>query len=425
MNSGNHSAHLTFLFEVDKLKSETESKYFDHNELPVALSDKVTPSSEDTEAGRIDEGDRHPDEPPDEKEPILFVKCDVDHGGLVIHEKDEPETNEPSETPVILPEESMAKDESICQKMDTESEKPSKASLIDDTNERKPNKKIPGEYKAKRDRDDLRLNEFFTMTCDLCGNLTSSFAMLLKHFRTIHKRPGYIVCCKKKFFRRPNLLHHMALHMNPNAFRCDLCNRNYKTKEYLDHHNVRHHGSGSFKCDSCSQAFPSMCSLQAHSCKFRKVECPECGKKVSKNRLGIHIRNMHSGTDRRIICDTCGQEFLNRVCFEEHKEKHLGIEAKRFQCKICQKWIKGKRHLRNHIQVIHNEKDQTHICDICNKQYPNTKALKKHKALVHVERKFECEFCGKKFKQALMLKVIQSRLCSKNVSVYVLFLLGT
>ncbi|XP_055631124.1 transcription factor grauzone-like [Toxorhynchites rutilus septentrionalis] len=368
------SGEYKLSFEVVTIDPDTELKYSINHDDSKDLCDIIIPSdvNEGTSGSKDDNGNE----------------------GSIINKKVETD---------ISSVKSESGDESSGHETNTESGKPAKP-----LDESESTKKVPGKHKAKRDQDDIQLNVFFKMDCELCGESAKNFSALLKHFRTNHTRSGYVVCCKTKLFRRAHLLHHMALHTNPNAFRCELCDKCYKNKAYLHHHNIRVHGNESddrpFKCDLCSQAFTKRCLLRTHSCKQQKVKCPECDKQLSKGALRLHLTNMHSKTDRKMICDTCGQGFLNKLCFENHIRMHIGIEVQKFQCPICQKWIKGEHDLKRHIRIIHYEKGQTHICDVCNKQYPNSKALNKHKGLVHVEKKFECEFCGKKFKHALNLK---------------------
>ncbi|XP_058462116.1 transcription factor grauzone-like [Malaya genurostris] len=265
--------------------------------------------------------------------------------------------------------------------------------------------------KEQLESEDKMIKEFYRMICELCGEPESSFNSLASHFRKIHGRTGYIRCCKRKLFKRCDLLQHMALHTNPNAYRCELCNKSYKHKMYLLLHQTKAHGSEEerpFKCDRCKQSYTKEYMLRNHMISHEKVQCPQCDRLLAnKAALNVHIINKHSSDlDRKMICDTCGQEFLNKVCFERHVKRHLGMEEaeQKFQCHICQKWLMGERGLQKHLQFTHYERDQTHTCDICQQQYPNSRALWSHKRIVHIEEKFECEFCGKKFKRAINLK---------------------
>ncbi|XP_055610260.1 transcription factor grauzone-like [Uranotaenia lowii] len=260
--------------------------------------------------------------------------------------------------------------------------------------------------KEQIEQEDKTLNDFFQMICELCEHKAENFKLLLSHFKEIHLQPGYVVCCKKKIYRRFKLVQHMQTHISPDGELCEICNKSYKN---LRMHRVAMHAKQEdkhFKCDRCPKEFSQKGLLRAHLMRHEKVQCPHCDMMLSNSQsLAIHIINKHSNVDRRMICDACGQEFLNKLCFDRHVKEHMGIEVhKKLQCHICQKWLKGERGLQKHLQFSHYERAQTHECDVCHQQYPNSRALFDHKRLVHVRAKFECDFCGKQFKRASNLK---------------------
>ncbi|XP_055536246.1 transcription factor grauzone-like isoform X2 [Wyeomyia smithii] len=256
---------------------------------------------------------------------------------------------------------------------------------------------------------DQQIDEYFKMVCDICGDLAESFPALQEHFQEVHQKVGYIVCCKKKLFARRYLFEHLTFHKNPSAFQCEVCQKNFKTKDYMKNHMANTHAIGKvrqYKCNHCKLSFAKQAKLDAHLLTHEKVPCPHC-KKLLKGAfsLKVHITNLHSDKDRRMICDTCGREFLSKLFFERHIQEHMGIDpVKKFQCQICQSWLKGERGLQEHMQHSHYEKSQTFLCEICNRKVANYRALQKHKRRVHAERKFACEFCDRKFNQPIALK---------------------
>ncbi|XP_058832120.1 transcription factor grauzone-like isoform X2 [Topomyia yanbarensis] len=275
--------------------------------------------------------------------------------------------------------------------------------------EQKPKKKRIKFTKETIEQQDQQIQEFFKMICDLCGELGESFHALLDHFQIVHGKRGYVMCCKKKLFNRRYLLEHMTFHNNPNAFQCEVCHKSYKNKEYLGAHLAKVHGQGvdrQYKCIHCQVSFAKKHKLEAHLQNHEKTQCPYCHKMLKgAASLKVHITNLHSDTDRRMICDTCGRVFLSKLFFERHVQEHLGIDpVKKYQCQICQSWLKGERGLQDHLQHSHYEKAQEFFCDICQRRVANYRALQKHKRRVHTEEKFACDFCDRKFKQAYALK---------------------
>uniref|UniRef100_A0A8D8JN17 Transcription factor grauzone n=1 Tax=Culex pipiens TaxID=7175 RepID=A0A8D8JN17_CULPI len=276
----------------------------------------------------------------------------------------------------------------------------------EDGAKRKVRKPVSKEQAAE---DLKRINEFYKMACEDCDIVVEDLSKLEAHHKEVHKRGWYILCCRRKLSNRTNMMEHMDWHENPKAYHCEFCNKNYKGKSSLAMHMTLSHSREEelvYKCDLCRQSFALQHMLKRHMTQHEKAPCPECGKVLAnKGALRSHQKNMHSDVDRRMICDTCGQEFLNKVCFERHVLEHAGIDSlQRFQCHICQRWLRGERGLHFHLQYTHYDREKTHICDICNKPYPTSRALYRHQAIVHVAEKYECEFCGAKFKQPQNLK---------------------
>lgn len=63
-----------------------------------------------------------------------------------------------------------------------------------------------------------KIREFFNLKCEICLRMFDSFAKLRAHYRIEHDVYGYVICCKKKIYRRCFLLEHIDWHTNPAAF---------------------------------------------------------------------------------------------------------------------------------------------------------------------------------------------------------------
>ncbi|XP_058464836.1 zinc finger protein 62 homolog [Malaya genurostris] len=268
--------------------------------------------------------------------------------------------------------------------------------------------KISAEEKVRRLKEENRkIKEFFTLNCEICTESFDSFDKLQRHTRKIHKTQGTIKCCNRIFYKKCRILDHINSHVNPNQYHCNICNKNYNDKYYLDLHRLRMHNTGKkpFKCDKCAQTFHKEYLLKAHLSTHIQVQCSICHKILaSASTLRTHMIHMHS-EDSKLICDSCGQAFRTKLAMERHIKRHLGINPiERIQCDICSKWVNGRPNLKVHIKTVHSEEKQEVACDLCQQIYPNIRALGSHKRRVHVEERFECEFCGKKFKRNIYLK---------------------
>lgn len=75
------------------------------------------------------------------------------------------------------------------------------------------------EYLKKSKEDDEKITKYMKLKCDVCSQGFQVFAEIRKHYRTAHKRKGYVVCCNKKFYKRVLILDHINKHLNPEYFK--------------------------------------------------------------------------------------------------------------------------------------------------------------------------------------------------------------
>lgn len=134
-----------------------------------------------------------------------------------------------------------------------------------------------------------KLRAFFEMKCEICSEPFEKFAGCIQHYRTAHNMAGYLKCCDRKFHRRSTALSHISFHSNPDAYRCDVCNKRFPIKRSLKYHIETNHQpadpNSKFDCDLCTRSYTNENGLTYHK---RMKHSPEEDKKFhcTANKCG-------------------------------------------------------------------------------------------------------------------------------------------
>ena len=204
---------------------------------------------------------------------------------------------------------------------------------------------------------------------------------------------------------------------NSDEFKCDQCDKEFKSKSGLDYHLDFFHGEDGgeelnddpkpFKCNLCKWKGRKKKFLDKHfNIVHKKIRnCDFCGKTLVSKEYDDHIQDKHVQTDHEgnkyFKCDSCDKLFTEAATLRKHiKTVHEGL--KDFKCDSCARSFACSTHLRRHIEKIH---EKIFPCDYCDdgKQFMSKQDLHDHIDEFHDE--FKCPNCGKCFKNKFKLAI--------------------
>jgi len=115
--------------------------------------------------------------------------------------------------------------------------------------------------------------------------------------------------------------------------------------------------------------------------------------------LNKHRKNEHYKKSRK-LCLICGKLTSNTDHFETHKDPS---ERPVYKCQICDKSYHFKQGLNNHMRVHNN--DYRYECQYCGKKFRDCSHRKYHIFREHTgETRFSCNICGRNFIQTNSFK---------------------
>ncbi|XP_065363562.1 zinc finger protein 184-like [Calliphora vicina] len=107
------------------------------------------------------------------------------------------------------------------------------------------------------------------LTCEICKESFSYYSLMRAHF--YHKHPGekcYILCCHRKISRISDALEHIRSHLDPQAYRCKICNITFSGKSTLAKHMRNVHMDSipkhKWACNKCDKTFEIRQILTRH-----------------------------------------------------------------------------------------------------------------------------------------------------------------
>ncbi|XP_076380729.1 uncharacterized protein LOC117224805 isoform X7 [Megalopta genalis] len=206
------------------------------------------------------------------------------------------------------------------------------------------------------------------------------------------------------------------------VYACEECNICFPVVQMLKRHrNAVHDQAQRYKCKVCFKICRSLVAFKMHVALEHKTEeqelkdessltyaCDFCSyESTNKSTLHSHISRKHStkrigrrknsyryaAEPEEYSCDVCEFKCQNRRRLKEHLERKHASEYK-YDCEYCGKKFKVKGDMRLHVRFKH--KEGPIVCDVCGKTCSNSNSLYVHQKWAHFKPKYECEICKRR-----------------------------
>ncbi|KXJ72812.1 hypothetical protein RP20_CCG017196 [Aedes albopictus] len=259
------------------------------------------------------------------------------------------------------------------------------------------------------EEEDRKISDHCKLQCTECDISFPRFSDYKQHARKIHQiAHPVVICCERRFNKRIKLFEHATKHMDPEAFRCTICEKSYCNSLNLRLHMLRHNSPDAMehKCDKCDRSFAKRYQLTAHQQTHvpeeeRKFMCSTCNKTfATKYAMQQHVNRVHL-KQLHFTCDTCAKSFYCKQALQVHQRTHdETLPSEKIQCADCGSWHKHMEGLMKHRKRHHQQEEKLYPCPDCGKVTRSLPALRSHQSYNHkMESIYKCSICGKAFKR--------------------------
>ncbi|XP_046571557.1 zinc finger protein 879-like [Haliotis rubra] len=242
--------------------------------------------------------------------------------------------------------------------------------------------------------------------CMVCEKrFRSPYAM--KQHMNVHTGMCNYACriCGKKFFQRRNLQNHSLTHSTDRPHECKLCTSTFKRPHHLANHMFCvHERKQKIKySDSNRYYFPYDGSDMRHANKNhvgdingtdeKPFKCKLCDAQfIQCWSLSVHVNTVH--LDKRpYLCSICGKTFKSNSALQTHSVIHMEARKVSAECNVCQKMVKINAmyiHMKSH-------EEKKFLCNFCGKRFSLKHQLSNHEKSHLGLKAHACELCDRRF----------------------------
>ncbi|KRT86254.1 zinc finger protein [Oryctes borbonicus] len=167
--------------------------------------------------------------------------------------------------------------------------------------------------------------------------------------------------------------------------RCTFCKIYLEEKEHLEHH-----------VDYCCERYAR---------KYLSSPSPaNRGENKIESDVKHQLQKIYNVIQKKHKCPECPYQTNDRHDLKKHQYRHANIKP--FECTTCKRRFTQKGHLTMHIKNKHEAvTDKEYKCRFCPYQTNGKGDFKLHLYVHDTVKRFECEICGKRFRQKANLQV--------------------
>lgn len=268
------------------------------------------------------------------------------------------------------------------------------------------NKSARGKHRTKCIKPGDTVDGLKSYDCEVCKKVFQAFHTLKYHQKEAHN------CEPTEKNVEQYKLERIEIKSNNLLSSCEICFKTFASQASLSRHKKTKHDTGKFICDVCNADFYTQHQLNKHKMIHtteRNFPCDACTKafktpehlkKHQKTHMSLEDRN-NSEKVKKYLCICCGKILYTYTGYQNHLKIHTG--EKDFNCEICGKRFREKAHLKKHMESVHVP-DRPFQCNHCELNFKEKIQLKAHKKTHVIEAKFFCEICGVSMKHKESLK---------------------
>ncbi|KAH0560900.1 zinc finger protein 43-like [Cotesia glomerata] len=195
--------------------------------------------------------------------------------------------------------------------------------------------------------------------------------------------------------RRPDRSHIIVLSVDPEMYKCSICNKIFRNKKGKCYHDGCITGIRPYKCGICERSFVKKSHFEYHErvhSGYKPFKCSLCDKAFpQKNKLNRHMLS-HS-SKKQFVCTKCDKRYSKRDDLKSHMMVHSGTLP--YSCESCGKSFRLRNNLNRHAFIHSNERP--YACDYCGKSFKDKSLLSRHKRTHSKERPYSCAHCSRVF----------------------------